>query len=270
MLVLLLLPGFLHAQAPRPEPRPAANTAPMPDPSPAPEPKPEPEPGPEPKPQPEPERRPESEPAPLSAETAESDGQPDQIPETSAFDHAACLLELSLLGAEYDEPEAITEPGQPGCGIRRPVRLHAPLPGLRIEGGGALMHCDTARSLAHWLRDVLRPAASRLPDRPALSELVPGSTYQCRQTIGGTGAKLSEHATGNAFDLSALVFSDGSRMEIAPRDGDGDMEMAFQQAIRAGACLYFSTVLGPGSNAAHDDHLHLDIKPRKGGFRLCQ
>ncbi|MEG4644742.1 extensin family protein [Paracoccus sp. APAP_BH8] len=28
--------------------------------------------------------------------------------------------------------------------------------------------------------------------------------------------------------------------------------------------------LGPGANAAHVDHLHLDIKARRGGFRLCQ
>ncbi|MFD2843675.1 extensin family protein [Paracoccus cavernae] len=29
-------------------------------------------------------------------------------------------------------------------------------------------------------------------------------------------------------------------------------------------------MLGPGTNAAHDNHLHLDIKARKGGFRICQ
>ena len=50
----------------------------------------------------------------------------------------------------------------------------------------------------------------------------------------------------------------------------GDMEVAFQNAVQGAACLFFSTVLGPGSNAAHDDHLHLDIKARRGGFRLCQ
>ncbi|MEO6301119.1 MAG: extensin family protein, partial [Paracoccaceae bacterium] len=32
----------------------------------------------------------------------------------------------------------------------------------------------------------------------------------------------------------------------------------------------FSTVLGPGSNTSHDDHLHLDIMARDNGFRLCE
>ena len=41
-------------------------------------------------------------------------------------------------------------------------------------------------------------------------------------------------------------------------------------AIRGAACLYFTTVLGPGSNAAHDDHLHLDVKARNGGYRICE
>ncbi len=60
-------------------------------------------------------------------------------------------------------------------------------------------------------------------------------------------------------------------VEIAPRDDNGsDMTTAFQRTARASACLYFSTVLGPGSNAAHDDHLHLDVKQRGGGYRLCQ
>ena len=86
----------------------------------------------------------------------------------------------------------------------------------------------------------------------------------------GTPQNLSEHAVGNAIDIAALGFDDGSRIEIAPPGDRGDMAVAFQNAVQGAACLFFSTVLGPGSNAAHDDHLHLDIKARRGGFRLCQ
>ena len=88
------------------------------------------------------------------------------------------------------------------------------------------------------------------------------------EIVDGTG--LSEHAFGNAFDIAAFRFDDGSRFAVEPRADKGDLAEAFQRAVRGAACLYFTTVLGPGANAAHDNHLHLDIKARRGGWRLCQ
>ena len=163
----------------------------------------------------------------------------------------------------------ITDPEQRDCGIDRPILLRAPLPGIQIPGG-APMRCDTARHLAHWLRDFVRPAAAMLPGQPHLAALEPGTTYQCRATVGDEGTKLSEHAFGNAFDIAAFRLNDGSRIEVAPRADTGDMQQAFQRAVRGTACLHFTTVLGPGANAAHDNHLHLDIKARSSGWRLCQ
>lgn len=185
------------------------------------------------------------------------------------FAYSACLLDLTLLGAEFSPGTPVTDPRQRDCGIDRPITLTAPLPGIAIPGG-AMMRCETAWHLAHWLRDFVRPAARLLPGQPRLVALEPGSTYQCRATVGNATETLSEHAFGNAFDLAGFVFSDGSRIEIAPRADKGDLAAAFQQAVRSTACLHFTTVLGPGSNAAHDNHLHLDIKARKSGWRLCQ
>ncbi|MFO1164879.1 MAG: extensin family protein [Paracoccus sp. (in: a-proteobacteria)] len=211
-------------------------------------------------------------PAPDPVQGPKLDPAPPPIPEMlreSDFDHAACLLELTLLGADFDEIAPVADPADPDCGIARPILLRRPLPGIEIDGG-ARMRCDTARHLAHWLRDFVRPAASMLPGQPRLTALEPGSTYQCRATIGDRGEKMSEHAFGNAFDIAAFRFDDGTRVGIEPRQDSGDLFEAFQRAARASACLHFTTVLGPGANAAHDDHLHLDIKARKGGWRLCQ
>lgn len=194
---------------------------------------------------------------------------PETLRETD-FDHAACRLELRRLGAVYREIPAITDPAQRDCGIARPLELTEILPGIALEGGAA-MRCDTARALAHWMRDVVVPAAGHLPNSPRLTTLALGTTYHCRGVVGnGTPRNLSEHAVGNAIDIAAFGFDDDSRIEIAPPGDRGDMAVAFQNAVQGAACLFFSTVLGPGSNAAHDDHLHLDIKARRGGFRLCQ
>ena len=192
-------------------------------------------------------------------------------PAESDFDHSACLLALSILGAGYETVEPVAEAGNSGCGIARPVRIIEALPGIAVEGG-AVMRCATARALALWLRDEVLPAAAALPGAPRLSGLVPGSTYQCRGRVGdGTGpAKLSEHALGNAIDIAAFRFADAPELKVQPLKEGGDAGLAFMKAVQAGACLRFTTVLGPGSNAAHDDHLHLDLARRRGGWRLCQ
>jgi hypothetical protein len=40
--------------------------------------------------------------------------------------------------------------------------------------------------------------------------------------------------------------------------------------VRQGSCTVFRTVLGPGSDAAHGDHLHLDMRVRKRDYSICQ
>ena len=183
----------------------------------------------------------------------------------------ACRLALSMLGTVYEIREPVSDPGDPDCGIARPLLVRRILPDLELRGG-ALMRCDTARALGFWARDFLRPAAATLPGAPRVVALQPGSTYDCRGRVG-TGEdrpKLSEHALGNAIDIAAVLFDDADPLPVRPRRDSGDQAEAFQRAVRGAACLFFTTVLGPGSNEAHDDHLHLDLAARNGGWRLCQ
>lgn len=188
----------------------------------------------------------------------------------SDFDLAACKLELTVLGATYEDADPITDPQDRDCGIARPLRVTQILPGVELEGG-ADMRCDTARALAHWTRDFVLPASSRLPNAPRLAGMTLGTTYFCRPVVGGAStSRLSEHALGNAIDIASFRFDDGTEIVVAPREDSGDLLESFQAAVRSSACMDFTTVLGPGSNDAHSDHLHLDIKARGSGYRLCQ
>ena len=188
----------------------------------------------------------------------------------SDFDDAACRLALRVMGVGYEQSAAITDPGQRDCGIARPVIVTEILPGIALDSP-APMRCEAALQMARWMRDVVVPAASHLPRAPRPKRLELGTTYQCRGVVGGASAeRLSEHALGNAIDIAAFGLDDGTRLAVSPPEDRGDMAVAFQKAVQASACLYFATVLGPGSNEAHDDHLHLDVKARRGGFRLCQ
>jgi hypothetical protein len=130
------------------------------------------------------------------------------------------------------------------------------------------MNCRTAEALALWERDRLVPSASaRLDATPA--KIVHASTYVCRPRNNVAGARLSEHATANAVDISAVAFTDREPFEVKAWP-ENSAEGRFAADIRAASCEYFTTVLGPGSNAAHATHFHFDSAERRGGYRLCE
>lgn len=194
-------------------------------------------------------------------------GMRDQL-QFSDADYAACLADLDSLNVTYNEAEPIIALDDRDCGVLRPLTVTEIVPGIEVVPA-ATIRCDTARSLADWMTDFVVPASKRLGDRGPVTAIENGSGYICRRRNNLPDGKLSEHAFGNAFDLMAFRFEDGSRIAIEPREADGSIEEAFQDAVRASACLEFSTVLGPGSDETHADHLHFDIISRNGGYRLC-
>lgn len=184
--------------------------------------------------------------------------------------HQACLAALRDLGATFAEEPRQTDPSDPDCGIARPLSLTRLGADVALPDA-PLLRCETALALARWSRDFLQPAAAALPEAAPLTALRTGPGYVCRERVGTADPdpKPSEHAYGNAVDIMAFEFAGREPLPVQPRKGDADGDEAFQRAARATACLLFTTVLGPGSNAAHDDHLHLDLAMRSSGWRLC-
>ncbi|MGE7368031.1 extensin family protein [Neorhizobium sp. NPDC001467] len=179
----------------------------------------------------------------------------------------ACLADLAALGAKFETIPAITGE-EPGCGIEQPIAVKEILPG--VETGGAQMRCKTAKALASWMKDSVQPAMSVAMPGRKITGIVPGSTYACRLRNSASSGKVSEHARGNAIDVAAFRLDNGETFEMKPRQEDSTLEGAFQRAATAAACLYFSTVLSPGSDATHQDHLHLDVLDRTNGYRYCR
>lgn len=183
----------------------------------------------------------------------------------------ACLEALRALGATFTVPDSLPPPEDPACTIDHPVALTTIRPGVALHGS-ATVDCQIGLALATWTRDFVEPAAAHwaAQGHGALTGYRLGSTYACRQRVGDGSGKMSEHATGRAIDIATFTFADSPDVPVAPRTEDNDMAQAFQAAARGTACILFTTVLGPGSDGAHEDHLHLDIKPRNGGYRICQ
>jgi|GEM_PF-522175 len=181
---------------------------------------------------------------------------------------AACLADLRAIGARFEPASPIDDDG--GCGIAAPVTLTKILPDVALEPE-ATLRCETALQLARMTRDMLKPAAEvAFPDKPKLTGIRQASGYVCRNRNSAENGKVSEHAYGNAIDIAALRFGETEEPVMIAKQDDGTAEAAFQRAFNAIACLYFATVLSPGSDPTHQDHMHLDVIKRKSGYRYCR
>jgi hypothetical protein len=187
-------------------------------------------------------------------------------PESDA-DHAECTKDLQSLGVVFRETPRID--GGNGCGIDRPIIVSEALPGIALKPE-ATLRCPTALALARWMKGNVIPAASvALPESGRIITVNQASAYICRLRNGADTGKISEHARGNAIDIASFGFEKGEPVAVRSRREDSTLTGAFQRTVSAAGCLYFTTVLDPESDAAHETHFHLDVIERKGGFRYC-
>jgi hypothetical protein len=151
-----------------------------------------------------------------------------------------------------------------GCIVRGAVQLiDVGVPITNLKG----ITCPLARTFTAWLRNAVAPAARQML-RSDLVRVETFGTYSCRGVIGrgSEGAKtISEHSFANAVDVSGFVLADGRKVTIVDgwRSRDPDIR-EFLAVIHKSACKRFQTVLSPDYNAAHYNHLHLDMG--KGPF----
>ncbi|WP_370322054.1 extensin family protein [Oricola sp.] len=199
------------------------------------------------------------------AEPPEPVDPPPSPPDEAAL--AACEAQLKSLGAVFERKDPIDGPGT--CGMAASYKVSEIVRGITLAPD-TQMRCATALATARWIDEVVLPAARVLGDDVRLTGIRQASTYACRSRNSQPDAKISEHAKGNAVDVATFSFEGHDPLSIKPDQRKGSREESFQMAVRAGACLHFTTVLGPGADAYHDDHLHLDLAKRRSGYRLCQ
>ena len=132
----------------------------------------------------------------------------------------------------------------------------------------ATLACPIVSTLDRWLADAVQPAARRWFGVPVI-EIRQISAYSCRGMNGQPGARISEHAFGNALDIASFILADGRKVTVKDGWRGTPEEQGFLRDVQGAACEQFTTVLAPGSNRFHYDHIHVDLMRRASGNTIC-
>jgi hypothetical protein len=172
-------------------------------------------------------------------------------------DAARCLAALGSTGARYAPlPDRFYAPGCQAVGSVRLDQLAGDRGNFTLANLGPVA-CPLAQAFAAWARYGVDRAARQMLGSP-LARIETMGSYACRNIA--SGARLSAHSRAEAIDVGAFVLADGRRVAVKGGwSGASEQERAFLRTVHASACKRFGTVLGPAYNAAHADHLHVEL-----------
>jgi len=202
---------------------------------------------------------------------------------------AACLKSGRVRESQYVKiSKAIDGPGV--CGANAPLKVAALASPVAPEAAGngnliltsgnmmltsitptATLACPMVSAVDDWLGNDVQSAAMTWFGQPVI-ELVTFGTFACRPMNHRAGARLSEHSFANAIDIKAFRLADGRSVSIVKGWRGSPDEQGFLREVTHGACTHFTTVLAPGSDALHYDHLHMDLARHnsRGDRRVCR
>jgi hypothetical protein len=220
------------------------------------------------------ESKPESKP---ESNRAESDKPRPEKPAPAGTDKAAeqappappppSACRLALTDEIAIAPSIPDIKGAGGCGGEDLVRLEAVvLPDKRRVSvkPAAILRCAMATAIADWIRTDMAPLAASLGS--PISDLDNFDSFECRGRNRVAGARLSEHGRANALDIRAIKLANGRSISLTDRT----VPRETRESVLHSMCARFPTVLGPGSDWYHEDHIHLDLMERRNNYKICQ
>jgi hypothetical protein len=178
---------------------------------------------------------------------------------------SACRLALSEEIAIAPSIPDIRGPG--GCGGEDLVRLEAVVLPDRHRVAlkpAAILRCTMASAIADWVRTDMAPLAAGVGSE--ISDLDNFDSFECRGRNRVAGAQLSEHGRANALDVRGVKLANGQSIAFTDRGVPRNL----RESVLHSVCARFTTVLGPGSDGYHEDHIHLDLMERHNNYRICQ
>jgi Extensin-like protein C-terminus len=174
-------------------------------------------------------------------------------------------------------PPMVADPPLHPQDFRRPYGGGAPLGPYRAARPAmttvsvtpkATLACPLVSALDQWVASAVQPSAMRWFGQSVI-EIKQISAYSCRGMNGNPNARISEHAFGNALDIAAFTLANGRQITVKDGWRGPPEEQGFLRDVHGAACDRFTTVLAPGSDVFHYDHMHVDLMRRANGYRVC-
>ena len=211
--------------------------------------------------------------APRSAPAIESRALPDDIPPDAELPPGgSAAVPQQRTPPAYPQPRnaynaPVYEPREPPRLGPAPYNLAA-MPQAQLTPPATLA-CPLVAALDRWVTQGVQPAAMRWFGSPVVS-IKQISAYSCRAMVGSGTNHISEHAFGNAIDIAAFTLADGRVITVKDGWHGSPEEQGFLHDVQGNACDVFTTVLSPGYNAAHYNHIHVDLMRRGDGRHPCR
>ncbi len=200
-------------------------------------------------------------PAPVESDTPKQAAPAAPVPPPLSACRQALSEEIAIAPSIPD----ITGPG--GCGGEDLVRLEAVvLPDKHRVAlkPAAILRCTMASAIADWIRTDMAPLTAGLGSE--ISDLDNFDSFECRGRNRVPGAQLSEHGRANALDVRGVKLANGQSISLTDRNVPREV----RENVLHSVCARFMTVLGPGSDGYHEDHIHLDLMERHNNYKICQ
>jgi hypothetical protein len=150
---------------------------------------------------------------------------------------------------------------------RGPATMAASLPAAVTPP--ATLACPLVSALDRWVSDGVQPAAQHWFGSQ-VTEIKQIGSYSCREMVGSGTSSMSEHAFGDALDIAGFTLADGRKITVKDGWHGTPEEQGFLHDVQLYACQTFTTVLAPGYNVYHYDHIHVDLMRRRAGYRPCR
>lgn len=149
------------------------------------------------------------------------------------------------------------------CTVTNPVRVTRF--GEVALSSSFLASCPLALSSAMYVQQRAVPAAQTVAGS-ALKRIDHLGSFACRNIYNRPGARLSEHATADALDISGFRLANGERLSVVRDWDNAGQKGTLLRQLFSDSCAFYGNALGPEYNAAHADHFHLGMR----GFGICR
>lgn len=194
--------------------------------------------------------------------------RPDDIPDDAVLPAGRAAPSYPRNAPAYNAP-ADRPPQQralpslgPARGPNMPIMPAAVTP-------PATLACPMVSALDRWVSEGVQPAALHWFGMQ-VSEIRQIGSYACREMVGSGTSSMSEHAFGDALDIAGFTLADGRKISVKDGWHGTPEEQGFLHDVQLYACETFTTVLAPGYNIYHYDHIHVDLMRRRAGYHPCR